>query len=61
VEVEPQTIVDYTDNNGNAPIQEWLDDLEPVITARIRARLKRVAFGNFGDVKLVGQGVSGFC
>ena len=29
-----------------------------MITARIEARLKRIAFGNFGDAKPVGSGVS---
>ena len=28
------------------------------ISARIEARLKRIAFGNFGNLKSVGQGVS---
>jgi putative addiction module killer protein len=58
VEATPKTLIDYETTSGNCPIREWLDDLDFTITARIEARLKRVALGNYGDVKPVGQGVS---
>lgn len=60
MEVKPQTIIDYTDPNGDTPIQDWLNDLDPMTASRIRARLRRVEFGNFGDMKPVGSGVSEF-
>lgn len=38
--------------------QRWLEDLrDHVAIARIVARLRRMEFGYFGDVKHVGQGV----
>ncbi len=38
---------------------EWIDSLEDMIgRARIQARLERLAMGNPGDVKPVGEGVS---
>lgn len=58
VEVKPKNIIDYTDSNGIAPIREWLNGLDISIAIRIRARLRRVALGNFGDAKTVGEGVS---
>ena len=54
----PKVLVDYEAPNGKCPIRDWLDELDTATAARIEARLKRVSFGNFGDVKAVGQGVS---
>lgn len=37
----------------------WFDSLKDVTTkARLNARLKKVSFGNLGDVEPVGSGVS---
>ena len=58
MEVKPKAVIDYEAADGTCPIRDWLDDLNGAITARIEARLKRVALGNLGDVKPVGQGVS---
>lgn len=38
-------------------LMNWIDELDFKTSARIEARLKRVAFGNFGDVKSIGQGI----
>lgn len=38
---------------------EWIDSLEDIAgRARIQARIERLAMGNPGDVKPVGEGVS---
>lgn len=38
---------------------QWLDELEDIqARARVLARIKRLAEGNAGDVKPVGEGVS---
>ena len=38
---------------------EWLDDLrDSVARTKILARIKRLAFGNYGDIEPVGEGVS---
>jgi putative addiction module killer protein len=48
----------YETDSGKRPFNEWLDDLkDPMTRARVRARLDRVATGNFGDAKSVGDGV----
>ena len=48
----------YTDAQGRAPLTEWIDDLKDIrARAQIRARLARVASGNFGDCKPVRDGV----
>jgi putative addiction module killer protein len=58
VEATPKHLIDYETTDGALPIRKWLDDLDSAVVARIEARLKRVAFGNLGDVKGVGEGVS---
>ncbi len=58
MEAKPKTRIDYETASGDCPIRNWLDKLDNTVAARIEARLKRVAHGNFGDVKPVGQGVS---
>ncbi|MEI8327203.1 MAG: type II toxin-antitoxin system RelE/ParE family toxin [Betaproteobacteria bacterium] len=48
----------YTDAQDRAPLTQWLDALKDIRTrAQIRARLARLAAGNFGDCKPVREGV----
>lgn len=58
VELIHKQLIDYVTPNGDCPISDWLSVLDTIVAARIRARLKRVACGNMGDAKSVGQGVS---
>ncbi len=58
MDTTPKKLIDYETSNRSCPIRDWLDGLDNIVSARIEARLKRVALGNFGDVKPVGQGVS---
>lgn len=58
VKAIPRVLVDYETADGDCPFRDWLESLNYMIRARIEARLKRIAFGNFGDVKPVGSGVS---
>lgn len=44
--------------NGRIPIDEWLEQLDVPVRARIAARLRRLSAGNFGDCKNLGNGVS---
>ena len=48
------TLDEYVTAEGKNPFREWLHELRDV---RARARI-RVRFGNFGDAKSVGGGVS---
>lgn len=48
----------YRDAQNRTPLTEWIDDLKDIrARAQIRARLARVASGNFGDCKPVRDGV----
>lgn len=48
----------YETESGKRPFEEWLNDLrDPMTRARILTRLDRVAIGDFGDIKPVGEGV----
>jgi putative addiction module killer protein len=58
VDATPRRLLDYETDDGGCPIRNWLDSLDRMTRARIEARLKRIAFGNFGDTKSVGAGVS---
>ena len=48
----------YTDAQGFAPFDDWLDGLKDRIArAKVRARLLRVEAGNLGDCKPLREGV----
>jgi len=48
----------YVTTDGKEPFSEWLDSLRDIrARARIRIRLDRARFGNFGDHEPVGEGV----
>jgi putative addiction module killer protein len=56
--VSSKKLVDCETPSGSCPIREWLDELDFIVSARVQVRINRVAHGNFGDAKSVGQGVS---
>jgi len=59
MEAKNKNIRIYTDQKGQAPFSKWMKSIkDPVIKARIRARLDRLNLGNYGDHKPVGSGVS---
>jgi putative addiction module killer protein len=58
MEVKPKKLVDYETENGTLPLRDWLKTLDYLSRARIEARLNRIALGNIGDAKPVGEGVS---
>jgi putative addiction module killer protein len=59
VKVAAREIIVYETEDEKRPFLDWLDGLKNADTvARIRARLDRVAEGNLGDHKSVGEGVS---
>lgn len=41
----------YSDKKGREPFTQWLETLESTERYRIKARLTRLAVGNFGDHK----------
>lgn len=54
----PKELLTYENADGKRPFDNWLYGLKDRATkARIIARLNRVALGNMGDSKSVGEGV----
>ncbi len=47
----------YTDDQGNAPFEEWLFSLDTSLQLRVIARLDRMRDGNFGDSKILQGGI----
>lgn len=47
----------YSDKRGAEPFTQWLESLENVQRYRVKARLTRLAVGNFGDYKQIGSGI----
>jgi len=57
-EAKPRDIIEYETVDGRSPFSEWIDDLrDRSARVRIRVRLDRVALGNFGDAKGLGDGL----
>ncbi len=49
----------YETKRGKCPFSEWMNNLKDLqAKTKIRLRLDRLAMGNFGDCKSVGDGVS---
>ena len=58
MEVQPRDIQRYSTPDGKVPFSEWLDSLRDIKAKfKIDRRLDRVATGNFGDYRAVGEGV----
>jgi len=48
----------YRDSQGREPVVDWLESIRDITTrARIKNRLRRIALGNLGDCKSIGQGM----
>lgn len=59
MEARPKNVVVYQDAAGAKPFDDWIAGLrDNSVVARVYARLARVAEGNLGDHKAVGDGVS---
>lgn len=58
MEVQPRELQNYLTADGSSPFEEWLNFLrDNKGKATIKARLKRVAAGNLGDYRSVGERV----
>lgn len=48
----------YTTENGKTPFLEWFTKIKDQLTKiRIRRRLDRIELGNYGDYKVLGEGL----
>lgn len=50
-------LIPFKTDNEKEPFTEWLLSVDSVIRNRIIARLTRIQTGNFGDCKLLEEGV----
>jgi putative addiction module killer protein len=57
---EEKVLYRYQTHDGRSPFNEWLfsKKADPVIQARVLARLARLRVGNMGDCKALGEGLS---
>ena len=51
-------LVEYLCVGGKSPFADWFEALDPTTRARVSVTLNRMTFGNFGDCKAVGGGVT---
>lgn len=57
-DVHTREIRVYRTRNNREPFTQWLESIRDQSTRRrIRARLEQLKFGNFGDYKLISDGV----
>jgi len=45
------TLLTYISATGKCPFTAWLNKLDVQVRAKVRVRIDRVRFGNFGDCK----------
>jgi putative addiction module killer protein len=58
MDIRPYTIQNYLRDDETCPFEDWLNNLrDRQARAKIKARLRRITLGNFGDYKPVGEGV----
>jgi len=50
-------VVFYLTEKGERPVANWLKSLDKVIVANIAKRFERIIEGNYGDYKLLGDGI----
>ncbi len=55
-ESRPREIILYS-TNGKEPFTNWLETLDTSVIARIKSRLLRLSLGNYGDYKVLSDGV----
>jgi putative addiction module killer protein len=55
----PKCVIVYATPEGKEPFTDWLNQLRDVMARkRILVRVSRLQGGNYGDCKLIGEGVS---
>ncbi len=55
--MNPIKIIIYSTYSGNEPYCKWEDTLDKRVRAIVKNRLDRISLGNFGDAKIIGDGV----
>jgi putative addiction module killer protein len=52
-----RTVTEYVDSSGNSPFGRWFDRLDMSAATRVSGAIAKVAYGNDGAVKGLGDGV----
>jgi putative addiction module killer protein len=55
--VNTKKILIYKNAQDNEPFLDWLEKLDQITQIKIRKRIARMEFGNFGDYKFIQDGV----
>lgn len=55
---EPKEVIFFENKKGKRPFVDWIDNLDSITRARINQRILRVSLGNYGDYKVLKDGVS---
>ena len=50
-------VLEYLDAAGASPFRKWFDKLDAFAAAKVTMATTRMAMGNFGDHRSVGEGV----
>lgn len=50
-------IIHYQAPNGKFPVEDWLTELDPETSGRIRSRIMRLGLGNAGDYRHIRGGL----
>jgi putative addiction module killer protein len=56
--IKRKTIKIYQKDNGTCPFVAWLEALDATVRHRIKSRLARVALGNLGEYKRLGDDIN---
>lgn len=54
---EPRKIIIYANKKGKEPYSDWEESLDKVTQAIIKNRLERIRLSNFGDAKIIKNGL----
>ncbi len=57
-QIKRKTIQVYQKDNGDCPFISWIESLDATIRHRIKSRLARIAIGNLGEYKILGDGIN---
>ena len=57
-EIKRKTIKIYQKDHEDCPFVSWLGSLDTTVRHRIQSRLARVAIGNLGEYKILGDGLN---
>jgi len=56
--IKRKTIKIYQKDNDDCPFIVWLESLDSAVRHRVQSRLARVAIGNLGEYKILGDRIS---